>query len=171
MNFVNIFDFIISPTFSGWLLIIKIIFIGFSLFFLVFIVIALVKTTWLKKIILEDLFEFFTYRPYSTRKMVKTWLKIMKRLKNERESEYKLAVIEADSMLDTILKNLGYKGETLGERLKLISADIISNIEKVQEVHRIRNNIVHDPDYRLSLDKAKQILDIYHQALEDLQAF
>ncbi|MDI6591760.1 MAG: hypothetical protein QME61_02390 [Patescibacteria group bacterium] len=169
MNFADFFDFIISPVFSGWLLILKIIFIGFSLFFLIFILIALIKTTWLRKIILEDLFEFLTYRPYETRKAMKAWSKITKRLKTKRESEYKLALIEADSMLDNVLKNLGYKGENLKERLKLVSAETVSNIEKLLEAHEICGHIINDPDYRLTLEETEKVLNIYHQALKDLQ--
>jgi len=167
----EIISWLISPTFSGWLLILKILFIIVALIFLGFIIFALIKTLWLKRLIIWDLVEFFSFRPYGVRKVVKAWVKITARLETGLESEYKLAVIEADSMLNDILKRMGFGGETLGERLERLTAATLPNLEQIWEAHKIRNNIVHDPDYRLTLDGARRVLDIYEQALRDLQAF
>jgi len=171
-NIINdIISFIASPPDAGWLVILKILVIVFFLILLVFIVIfTFWKTSWLKIRILLDFFEFFTYRPYGVKKLAKQWAKIMTRLASGLESEYKLAVIEADSMFDDILKKMGYSGETLGERLKKISSAILPNIEEIGQAHKIRNNIVHDPDFRLSLDEAKKALTIYEKALTELGA-
>jgi len=171
MDFTEEISFIFSPQFSGWLLILKIIFIIFSLFLLVFIVFALLRTGWLKKLLLYDLVELLTYRPFGTRRIVKQWAKITARLETGIESEAKLAIIEADSMLDDILKKMGYGGESLGDRLKSITTATIQNIAEIWEAHKIRNNIVHDPDYRLTLDQARKVLGSYEQAFRDLHAF
>jgi hypothetical protein len=167
----NIISFIINPTFSGWLLILKILFIIVALISFGFIIFALAKTAWLKRLLIWDLVEFFSFRPYGTRKIVKAWAKITARLETGLESEYKLAVIEADSILNDILKRMGFGGETLGERLEKLTTATLPNLEQVWGAHKIRNNIVHDPDYRLTLDEAKRVLDIYEQALTDLQVF
>jgi hypothetical protein len=171
MDLENIFNFILSPTFSGWLLILKILFIIVALILFGFIIFALVKTSWLKKICILDLVEFLSFRPYGVRKVVKAWAKITGRLEVGIESEYKLAVIEADSILNDILKRMGFGGETLGERLEKLTVATLPNLEQIWEAHKIRNNIVHDPDYRLTLDEARRVLSIYEQALRDLQAF
>jgi len=167
----EIISWLISPTFSGWLLILKILFIIVVLILLGFIIFVLAKTSWLKRIWIWDLVEFFSFRPYGVRKVVKDWAKITGRLETGLESEYKLAVIEADSMLNDILKRMGFGGETLGERLEKLTAATLPNLEQIWEAHKIRNNIVHDPDYRLTLDEARKVLGIYEQALRDLEAF
>jgi hypothetical protein len=167
----NIISFILNPTFSGWLLILKIIFIILSLILFGFIIFALIKTFWLKRLLIWDLVEFFSFRPYGLRKVVKDWAKITARLETGLESEYKLAVIEADSILNDILKRMDFGGKTLGERLEKLTTAILPNLEQIWETHKIRNNIVHDPDYRLTLDEAKRVLDIYEQALRDLETF
>jgi len=74
-------------------------------------------------------------------------------------------------MLNDILKRMGFGGETLGERLEKLTAATLPNLEQIWEAHKIRNNIVHDPDYRLTLDEARKVLGIYEQALRDLEAF
>ena len=166
----NIISFILNPTFSGWLLVLKIIFIILGLIFFGYIIFALVKTSWLKRMIIWDLQEFLTYRPFGVRRIVKEWRKIKAKLETGLESEYKLAVIKADAMLDNILMRMGFGGVTLGERLTKLTVVSLPNIEEVRQAHRIRNNIIHDPDFRLSLDEARRVVAIYEKALTDLQA-
>ncbi|PIR71619.1 MAG: hypothetical protein COU43_01525, partial [Candidatus Nealsonbacteria bacterium CG10_big_fil_rev_8_21_14_0_10_37_25] len=93
-----------------------------------------------------------------------------RRLETEMESEWKLAVIEADKIMDDILNRMGFGGKSLGERLGKLTAVSLPNIEEVKEAHKIRNNIIHDPTYRLSLEEAKRVIAIYEKALTDLQA-
>ena len=171
LEFENLISFVISPSIQGSLLVVKIVFIFFSLFFLGGTIYFLFHTTWLKRILLQDLVEILTYRPYWIRKITRVWRKIIKRLETGLESEYKLAVIEADSLLNDTLKRMGYFGESLGERLEKLTKATLPNIEQVWEAHKTRNNIIHDPDYRLALDQAKGALAIYEQALRNLQMF
>jgi hypothetical protein len=164
----EIIQFILYPKITGWLLVIKIIFLGFASYFLGFIIWALINTTWLKRIFLQDLKEFLTYRPYKSKEFIKKWQKIKERLDIGSEPEAKLAFIEADSLLDEALKEQGYAGESLGERLEKLTVDILPNLTQVQEVHKIRNNIIHDPTYKLNLEEAKKALAIYEKALINL---
>lgn len=167
----NIISFIFTPTFTGWLLFLKILLIALALIFFGFIILALNKTTWLKRMFIWDIVEFFSFRPYGVRKVEKDWAKITARLETDLESEWKLAIIEADSILNGILMKMGFGGEALGERLDRLTAATLSNLQQIREAHKIRNNIVHDPDYRTSLDEAKRVVGIYEEALRDLQAF
>lgn len=167
----NLISFFISPSFTEWLLIIKIIFIVLSLLFICFIIFALMKTSWLKFRFLYDAVELLTYRPFGVRKMEKNWKKITARIDTGLESEYKLAVIEADNMLNEILNKMGYGGESLGERLEKLTAATLPDIEGIREVHQVRNNIIHDPNYKLSLNETRRLLDIFEKAFKDLEAF
>ena len=166
----NIISTIIHPPFNNFISVLKIIVIGFSAVLVAFIILLLSRTGWLKHRFIQDLVEIFTYKPFAAKKLLKQWLKIKQRLETGLESEFKLAIIEADAMLDDILKKLGYGGETLGERLKQVKTDILPSVEEVLEAHKTRNNIVHDPDYRLSLAEAGKIISFYEKALTDLDA-
>lgn len=159
---------ITSPPFGNLITVLKIISIGLSLVFIAFIIFFLSKTNWLKFRLTQDLIEIATFKPLGTKKALKQWMKIKERLETALESEFKLAVIEADAMLEDVLKKMGYKGETLGERLKQVNVDILPNIEEIRGAHQTRNNLVHDPDYRLSLDEAKKVISSYETALTDL---
>lgn len=164
-------NIILYPQFDGFLLYLKIIFIALALIILGCIFILILKATWLKRRFLEDWTEFFIYRPFGVKKTFKQWAKISKRLDTTREAEYKLALIEVDSLLNDILKKTGYSGETMGEILKQLDSDTLPDIEQLWEAHKTRNNVVHDPDYHLTLDEAKKVMAIYEKTLRDLEMF
>lgn len=118
---------------------------------------------------MENLVEFFTYRPYGFRRLTRQWERVVRRLEGPGEAEYKLAILEADEMLDELLKRIGYRGETLGEKLTGLSTTSLPNLAEALEVHQVRNNIIHDPDYRLTLEEAKRVLEVYERAFRHLE--
>lgn len=167
---VDIANFIIYPEISGFLLFLKILFLILSVSAIIFIiVVAVFRTDWLNWWLVWDIKEFLTCRPYGLGKVTREWRKIKKKLERNTESDYKQAIMEADALLNKCLINLKIGLETLEESLKKrIGPDTISNVEKVKEAHQIWNNIVHDTDFKLSLEKAKELLEIYEKALKDL---
>jgi len=166
----EIISFLLEPKLSGWLLFLKILFIAASAVFLGFIIFALAKTSWLKRMIIWDLQEILTYRPFGVSKVEKSWQKIKAGLETGIESEYKLSVIKADKILDDTLNRMGFGGVSLGERLDKLTTASLPNLEEVRAAHKIRNNVIHDPDYRLSLEDARKAIAAYEKALTDLQA-
>lgn len=164
----KIFSFILNPQFGGLLLFIKIVFLVVSIVMLAVIGILLQKTNWMKFRYLEEFEEFLAFKSREERKLLLQWKRISKRLKTGREQDYKLSVIEADGMLENVLKGMGYPGRTVEEQAKGMSAAIFSNRDRVLEAHKIRDKAVHNPDYNLSLDEAKRVMDIYEDALKEL---
>ncbi len=151
---------------------VKIIFLLFALFFFLVIIYFLKKTTWFERIFLQDFIEYFTFKSYGAPKSSEAWKKIIKRLETGSEDELKLAIIEAEDLLNEALASIGYKKEeSLGEKLDEITPDIIPNLEEVNESHKVRNNIIHDPDYRLSLEEAKKNLETYGRAIKSVESF
>ena len=59
--------------------------------------------------------------------------------------ELKHAVMEADKLVDFVLKKKGYKGETFADRLRSAEPHINHDIyQNVWNGHKIRNQIAHD---------------------------
>ena len=164
----NIFSIITSATFLFYL---KIAFIVIGALFLLGIIFLLLKNSWLKRRFFEDWTEFFIYRPFGVKKTFKQWTKVLKRLDTGKEADYKLAIIEADGLLNDILKKIGYNGKTMAKILEQLDVTILPNIEQVWKVHKIRNNVVHDPDYELRLEQAREALEIYEKTFRDLEMF
>jgi len=159
-----------SPDVQQFLLPLRLIFLIVGIFFFGFCIFALFNTKWLRALFVESVVEFFTFKPYGLRRMTNTWNRTVKRLEKPSEAEYKLAVIEADSLLNDLLKSMGYAGKTLEDRLKGLTEASLPSINRILEAHQVRNNIVHDPDYKLTLDRTKEVMQIYEQSLKELEA-
>lgn len=90
------------------------------------------------------------------------WIKTLSHLFSQHQSDWKLAVIEADSILEDLMKTLGFKGETLGDKLKSATQDKFRSLTLAWEVHTIRNRIAHEgATFELSKHEAKRIIAIY----------
>ncbi|MBU4298695.1 hypothetical protein KJ636_01510 [Patescibacteria group bacterium] len=170
MNLIDIVSFIIYPDIAGWLLVLKTLFLIVSVLAVGFIIWAAVfGTGWTKWWFIYDLKEFLTYRPYGAGKFNKEWAKIKKRLDTEKETEWKLAVTEANSSLEKALVTVeNLLGGAFEEKLRRLGSGTILNLDQVREAHQISNDIRLDPDYKLGLEQAKKILEIYESALKDL---
>src|SRR3989344_2442517 len=57
------------------------------------------------------------------------WDRIRANAESIRESEWKLSIIEADKLVDDVLKQLGYPGESMGERLMMIKLDELTSLQ------------------------------------------
>ncbi|MBI2626534.1 MAG: hypothetical protein HYW69_03000 [Candidatus Nealsonbacteria bacterium] len=175
MDFLNshslkdIIIYFFSTEFQERLLFLKIAFLAVSGILLAIIVFLTLRTSYLKLLFLQDAVQFLTMRPFGAKRISKQWNKVLDRLAAGSEADYKLAIIEANDILDASLKRLGYDGAALEEKLGKLTSATLPNIKQLYEVHQLRNNIVHDPDYVLSLDETKKALDVFTQAFRDLQ--
>lgn len=105
----------------------------------------------------------------NTDKYRRRWLEIERQLKKDDQRSCQFAVVEADKLLDTALKERGVRGETMGERLKA-AKDQLSSRDAVWRAHKLRNQIVHEADVKMSYDAARQALAGFKRALKDMGA-
>lgn len=96
-------------------------------------------------------------------------LSIEQQFKKDEPSSYHLAVLNADKLVDQALRDLGVKGETMGERLKNAS-NRFSNRNGIWSAHKLRNVIAHESDAHVTYENAKRALTNFRQALRDLGA-
>lgn len=76
-------------------------------------------------------------------KMVQ-WQVVLNHINSESPAEWKLAILEADNMLDSILESEGYRGETIGEKLKVVDPGDLTSYNEAWEAHKVRNQIAHE---------------------------
>lgn len=164
-------SYILSPEVQQELFLVKIVFIGFSVFFLAATVYYFLTTKWFNNLFLRDFFSFFFGQRFALNKMARHWNKVKKRLEADAESEWKLSIMEADDLLDDTLTNMGYAGETLAEKLDNVTVTILPSADDVCGAHQVRDSIVHDPDFPLSIEKAKEVLEVFQKAFDELEAF
>ncbi len=83
-------------------------------------------------------------------------------------NDWKLAIIEADIILDDILKQRGYAGASLGERLKSISTQQLASLDDAWSAHRVRNRIAHDgSDFVLTQRLADETINQYRRVFAE----
>jgi hypothetical protein len=98
------------------------------------------------------------------------WEEIVKHMDSTRETEWKFAVIEADKLMDLVLKRAGFPGDTLGERLMNIQPGQLENLQGLWDAHKVRNRLAHEVDYFLRYSEAKQAIGQYEAFLRELEA-
>lgn len=99
------------------------------------------------------------------------WEKINNLLKGDNENEWKAAVLETSTMLDEVLKTIGYKdGNTLGQRLQNMAPEQLSNLEEVKKANDVKNEIVRNSGYKLSKKEAEELVDAFGEALKFFEA-
>jgi hypothetical protein len=84
-------------------------------------------------------------------------------------SSLRSAVHEADKLLDYVMRQSGYKGETMADRLKHAQVNL-SNRNAVWEAHKLRNAYAHEVGFDLVPQQAREAIEAYRQALTDLGA-
>jgi hypothetical protein len=87
---------------------------------------------------------------------------------SDNPNDWKLAIIEADIILDESLKEAGYGGTSLGERLRSISPTQLESLDDAWQAHKVRNQIAHGGadfilTHKLAQDTIKQYRIVFHE--------
>lgn len=97
------------------------------------------------------------------------WSNIRSRLRSDNESEYKVAIIEADNIIDDLIGRMTYPGANMGERLSNVPPGQIESLEELKKAHDVRNRIIHEKDFRVSQEYAEEILGKYEAFLDEFE--
>ncbi len=134
---------------------------GSPLIFLVIVLIAAVA-------VLFILSKLKPKRTLDTAMFRQAWQRI-ETLKNGSEAEWHVAVFEADKLLDQALKARGFRGQTMGDRLKNARKSLSHNNE-VWQAHKLRNRLAHETGVTLGSSQVHSALDGFRAGLKDLGA-
>ena len=90
-------------------------------------------------------------------------------LESSNPNDWKLAIIEADILLDDLLKQRGYAGLSLGDRLKSISPTALHSLDDSWQAHKVRNQIAHaGADFVLTQKIARETITQYRRVFAEL---
>jgi len=96
------------------------------------------------------------------------WQRVLDLVSSERPSDWRVAIIEADVMLDALVSSKGYMGDNLGEKLKGIARGDFRALDQAWEAHKVRNELAHGGgDYILTQREAKRVVELYRQVFEE----
>ncbi len=113
--------------------------------------------------------DFLLTAAFPKRHLNKSWQKILARLSKNDESNLKLALIEADSLFDDLLKQMRLPGESMADRLRYVDSSQISNIDEIWRAHKLRNVLVHNHEYPVARNEIEFGVKAYERALKELE--
>jgi hypothetical protein len=98
------------------------------------------------------------------------WLSVIQNIESQNPNDWRQAILEADIMLDELVTRIGYRGESLGEKLKAVEPSDFMTIEQAWEAHKIRNLIAHaGSDFILTRREALRAIDLFRQVFEEFR--
>jgi hypothetical protein len=96
------------------------------------------------------------------------WRQVVEHADSTNPNDWKQAIIDADIMLDNLVTRLGYRGESLGEKLKRTTKGDFKTRDQAWEAHLVRNRIAHDgSEFDLNQLEAKRVITLYRQVFEE----
>ncbi len=156
------------------------ILVGFSIFFITIIAYCFIRLLEIrrkeKKHLAREIAEY-AHRQAEREKRLQEeggvsknerWRKVLTYIFSINSADWKLAIIEADSMLEGLMEELGFRGENLGEKLKSANQETFRPLSAAWEAHTVRNKIAHEGlGYDISQHEAKRIVALYEQIFRE----
>ncbi len=98
----------------------------------------------------------------------KKWIEIERHMASMNSSEWRMAILEADILLYEMLEQMGYEGDTIADKLKVIEASDFNNLDSAWRAHKVRNTIAHEgASYEMSHEQARNTIDLYRKVFEE----
>jgi hypothetical protein len=140
--------------------------IVFSLLLLTLIVYTKIRMYQLDK--LEAIVIPEESNPEADKVLNEKWIKVQEHINSLNPNDWRMAIIEADIMLEDILTKSGYRGDTIGDKLKQVEAGDMLALNDAWEAHKARNQIAHEgSNYQLNDREAKRIIELYKKVFEE----
>lgn len=98
------------------------------------------------------------------------WHYVLSLVESLNPSDWRVAVLEADSMLEEFLRDKDLVGETLSELLKDAQESGYQYIDDAWKAHIIRNQIAHEgSDFAFNQNEARRAIKMYENFFEELE--
>lgn len=88
-------------------------------------------------------------------------------MQNSGASGLKNALFEADKLLDYVMIQKGFSGETMGDRLKS-GGSAFSNLNAVWGAHKLRNQLAHEVEHDIVPEQVKNAIQVLGAAITNL---
>ena len=99
------------------------------------------------------------------------WEHIQSLVEGASPSAWREAIIEADIMLDDMLTQQGYTGDSVGEKLKAADPAHFKTLQDAWEAHKVRNQIAHEGSaFNFSEELARRTIARYAAVFHEFKA-
>jgi len=98
------------------------------------------------------------------------WQKVLEKLESDNPSDWRLSILEADIMLDELTNEMGYHGDSIGDKLKGVEKSDFTTIENAWEAHKVRNAIAHHgADFILTQREARRVIGLFESVFKEFK--
>jgi hypothetical protein len=98
------------------------------------------------------------------------WQLVQSHINSLNQSDWKLAILEADIILAELLESMALPGDSVGEKLKAVEKSDFTSIDEAWEGHKIRNAIAHEgSDFLITEREAKRVISLYHTVFDEFE--
>ena len=102
--------------------------------------------------------------------IAKQWQTVEGHLSSHLENDWKIALLEADRIVNQVLDISGLKGENFREKVENANSNQIEQREDLLRAHEVRNAIIRDHGYVLSSEQAQETIEIFKTFLNHWEA-
>lgn len=146
----------------------------FSVIFLGIIIFSLVRMYEIqvfdKNEINHEIHEALAKQKERDRNANPKWQYILTLMESPNASDWRVAIIEADSMMEDVLKEKGLSGETVSELLEGAKESGFRSIQDAWDAHLVRNKIAHEGiDFPISQIEGRRVIKMYQNFFEELR--
>ena len=100
--------------------------------------------------------------------LVLQWQEVQRHIDSTNPSDWRLAVLEADIMLNEILEKQGYQGDSIGDKLKGVDVSDMTSLDAAWEAHKVRNRVAHEGvSFDLNEREAKRVVGLFQKVFEE----
>ncbi len=165
-----IFDFITNP--HTWS-VIGTISVMISILSLVIIIFSLVRMYEIQMFDKEEIDHEIAHALARDREREKKlnprWKYILTLVESPNESDWRVSIIESDTLLEETFRERGLVGNTMSELLEEAKMNGYRYIQGAWEAHVIRNKIAHEgQNFPLTQIEARRVIKLYQNIFEEL---
>ncbi|MFA6416449.1 MAG: hypothetical protein WCW56_03105 [Candidatus Paceibacterota bacterium] len=100
------------------------------------------------------------------------WERIIELVNSESPSEWKVAVLEADKILEEMvgeikIEGMRLEGKDMGEKLKKINRSDFLTLDDAWEAHKVRNRIAHEHGFEISQHEARRVVGLFEKVFNE----
>ena len=170
--FLKLYEFFVNapaatPDLSREIFWFKIILSVLTVVFAAGVVVLFVKLFRLRRTEIRDFVDILESSVKDKQFRNRQWEQVRRYIDSCQPSDWTLAIIEADKLLDQLLRNLRYGGENLGERLKTVDRSDFLTLDDAWEAHKFRNRIAHEANMIVTEREAKRVISLYEKVFRE----
>jgi hypothetical protein len=98
------------------------------------------------------------------------WKYVLTLVESPNESDWRVSIIEADTILEEALKERGLVGNNMSELLEEAKLNGYPSVQNAWDAHLVRNKIAHEgQNFVISQVEARRVIKLYQNVFEDLE--